>query len=109
MDRTMKAAVSIIIPVFNEAHIISETLTQLRNLEFKKDFEIIIVDGCPRQSTLTCITESRVLKVVSKKGRGAQMNKGASVATGDILLFLHVIINHPVTLARLANKVHIQV
>ena len=28
-------------------------------------------------------------KVISPKGRGVQMNKGASVARGEILLFLH--------------------
>ena len=85
----MKSIISIIIPVYNETHIILQTLSHLFNLNFKEDVEIIIVDGNPQQNTLNCIAEPRVRKIASKKGRGAQMNKGASVAKGDILLFLH--------------------
>lgn len=53
------------------------------------DLEVIVVDGDTPVGTVYRIKDERVIKVISPKGRGRQMNKGASVATGDILLFLH--------------------
>jgi rSAM/selenodomain-associated transferase 2 len=51
--------------------------------------EIIIVDGGSTDGTLD-IAGSHGDKVVSSgKGRAIQMNAGASVATGDVLVFLH--------------------
>jgi rSAM/selenodomain-associated transferase 2 len=89
MGRTMKVTVSIIIPVHNETHIICRTISHLLNLKSNEDFEIIVVDGSLYRNTIDCIQEPPIRKTVSKKGRGAQMNKGASLAKSDILLFLH--------------------
>ncbi len=85
----MSLGISVIIPVFNESHIISRTIRHIRNLEFRKSDEIIVVDGNPKKNTIASITDTTVKKVSSTKGRGAQMNQGAKMATGDILLFLH--------------------
>lgn len=91
----MKAAkISIIIPVLNEATTIEETLTKLQNVT---DIEVIIVDGGSWDETVAlakhCVRRfapSSQFKVISTAaGRASQMNAGAAVATGDILLFLH--------------------
>jgi len=46
------------------------------------------VDG-DKASTIDKIKEERIIKISSLKGRAKQMNAGASIAKGNILLFLH--------------------
>lgn len=91
----MKAPkISIIIPVLNEAATIQKTLTRLQDA---LDVEVIVVDGGSRDETVAiakhiskAIANSLPIKIISTAaGRGCQMNAGAAVATGDILLFLH--------------------
>lgn len=91
----MKAAkISIIIPVLNEATTIESTLTRLQHIS---DIEVIVVDGGSRDETVELaqrcckiFAPSSELKVISAAaGRANQMNAGAAIATGDILLFLH--------------------
>ncbi len=89
MGCRMKDTISIIIPVHNETHIISRTISHLFKLQSNEDFEIIVVDGSLYRNTIDCIQEPRIRKIASKKGRGAQMNNGALLARGNILLFLH--------------------
>lgn len=76
---------SVIIPTLNEEASISRVLQDLRSLE---GLEIIVSDGGSKDSTLA-IAESLARVLRSKPGRGIQMNSGAAVASGDILLFLH--------------------
>jgi rSAM/selenodomain-associated transferase 2 len=82
-------AVSIIIPVLNEAAGINGVIEHLRDPAAIHDAEIIVVDGEVAGSTLSAITDSTVRKIVSPAGRGRQMNLGASQARGRVLLFLH--------------------
>jgi len=85
----MPNRISIIIPVYNEALIIRETIEHLYALEGTKPFEIILVDGHPEKSTLNRFHNDGVIGIEAPKGRGSQMNRGAAVARGDILLFMH--------------------
>lgn len=84
--------ISIILPVLNEAATIEETLHRLRDIF---DIEAIVVDGGSRDETVAIAkrcgkTVGLSCKVISAAaGRARQMNAGAVVATGDILLFLH--------------------
>lgn len=87
MDRW--PAISLIIPVLNEAKYISENIQHIRELDTEGAAEIIVVDGDPEGSTINTIKDESVRKVLSEKGRARQMNHGAALATGDILLFLH--------------------
>lgn len=80
---------SIIIPVLKEEAIINGVIDHLQNLEGNEEREIIIADGDPKAGTLKVILRGDVKKVKSARGRGRQMNEGASVAKGEILLFLH--------------------
>lgn len=78
--------ISIIIPVLNEEKNIEKTLIQLNKL--KGDKEVIVVDGGSKDNTKEIA--ARFAKVIlSEKGRGNQMNKGAEEASGDILWFVH--------------------
>ena len=87
--------ISVIIPVLNEAAIINSTISHLRGAHlkaqaFKEGVQVIVVDGSPEGSTINAVSDKNAIKSLSGRGRSVQMNKGASLATGDVLLFLHV-------------------
>ncbi len=84
---------SIIIPVLHEEAVITATVDHLgeflRNERFEG--EIIVVDGDTEGKTIGAVTGSgsAIKTAVGIRGRGSQMNEGAALAEGDILLFLH--------------------
>jgi rSAM/selenodomain-associated transferase 2 len=78
---------SIIIPTFNEAQSIGRTLDALARVS--GPIEIIVVDGGSLDETAAIVCERGLRLLTSEKGRGAQMHKGASVARGEALWFLH--------------------
>lgn len=79
---------SIVIPALNESGNIVATLTPLQTMR-AHGAEVILVDGGSIDATaqLAAPLVDRVL--TANKGRALQMNAGAAVATGDVLLFLH--------------------
>jgi rSAM/selenodomain-associated transferase 2 len=81
--------VSIVIPVLHEQVIINNRLKQLKTLKNPPCYEVIVVDGSPTHETLEAIHQKGIVQLSSAPGRGHQMNKGAAVAQGDILVFLH--------------------
>ena len=94
-EKTVKPDISIIIPVLNEPETIQSTLESLACQSTGKTVEIVVVDADPDESTLKAIDVQNLSGLLLKtaiydKGRGIQMNKGAELASGDILLFLHV-------------------
>jgi rSAM/selenodomain-associated transferase 2 len=80
---------SIIVPVFHEGDSINGLMEHLSQLDTGKACEIIIVDGAPERDTLRAIHNNHVIKISTEKGRAKQMNAGASMANGEILIFLH--------------------
>ncbi len=78
--------ISIIIPVYNEEVAIDRTLSAL---PFGEGIEVIVVDGQSDDGTMDVVRQYPVKVVTSPRGRALQMNAGASVARGDVLLFLH--------------------
>jgi len=88
-NTTVLAQLSVILPVYNEPAVINVTVERLRRLAENDPIEIIAVDGGPGHATLAAIRDTDVIKVESPPGRGRQMNAGAALAQGDILLFLH--------------------
>ena len=92
MDGTMSPAntlLSIIVPVLDEALLINRTIRHVRRFAGYREIEIIVVDGHPAGHTLRSIADADVTKVISAEGRGYQMNAGARIARGSLLLFLH--------------------
>lgn len=79
---------SIIVPVLNEAAVIENLLVHLTGLCTQHDCELLIVDGGSTDETVA-IAERYGCVIHSPRGRATQMNAGAKVASGDILLFLH--------------------
>ncbi|BAZ46798.1 family 2 glycosyl transferase [Chondrocystis sp. NIES-4102] len=88
MTQDPNIIISIIIPVLNEAAIIQRNVEQLKN---NSNIEIIVVDGGSQDNTVELAQQTEVLVITaSGKGRSAQMNAGANIAKGEILLFLHI-------------------
>lgn len=91
-DSTKTPDLSIVIPVLYEAERIRTCIENLLQLAGDINLEIIVVDGDPKGTTLSHVPSQYpyVLKgIQSSKGRGTQMNAGAQIAQGHILLFLH--------------------
>lgn len=78
--------ISIVIPVYNEQAVIEKTL---KSLPFDSGIEVIVVDGNSTDKTMDVVKRFPVKAVLSLRGRASQMNAGASVAKGDVLLFVH--------------------
>ncbi|MBE9042822.1 TIGR04283 family arsenosugar biosynthesis glycosyltransferase [Pleurocapsales cyanobacterium LEGE 10410] len=94
--------ISIIIPVLNEAAIAKQALTQLQQYS---NVEIIVVDGGSQDNTVAIARQLGVrVIVIAGKGRAAQMNAGANVAQGSLLLFLHVDTQLPPNFITLVTK-----
>lgn len=80
---------SIILPVLNEQSRICLAIERLYSQAFRGTMQIIVSDGDPTGSTIACIDDPSIITTISSPGRGSQMNAGAALATGKILLFLH--------------------
>ncbi len=79
---------SIVIPALNDAAVLSQTLPLLQPLR-RAGHEVVLVDGGSNDGTPE-VAEGLVDAVLSApRGRAYQMNAGAAIAGGDVLLFLH--------------------
>ena len=78
--------ISIIIPVLNEIATIKNTLDSINSII---NVEVIVVDGGSTDGTLDLIKSLGITVLSAPRGRANQMNAGALVARGEILLFLH--------------------
>ncbi|MEX5215046.1 MAG: TIGR04283 family arsenosugar biosynthesis glycosyltransferase [Nitrospiraceae bacterium] len=89
--------ISVVMPVLNESRALAVTLPHTLSLGFD---ELIIVDGGSADGTVEqarAAAEQRpphrrvpsVAIITAPAGRATQMNAGATVAQGEVLLFLH--------------------
>lgn len=79
---------SVIIPTLNEEPRIGAQLGRLAAMPGVH--EVIVADGGSDDRTPQIVRASRTARLVTAPaGRGPQMNAGAQIATGDVLLFLH--------------------
>lgn len=87
----MNPRFSLIIPVLNESAAINDTVRHLQCLTDapRLSAEIIVVDGDPQGKTIAAIKDDQVITAVERAGRGCQMNRGAALAGGEILVFVH--------------------
>jgi len=81
-------ALSIIMPVLDEAAGIASALDALADLR-RRGAEIIVVDGGSRDETVERARPYADRVLSAPRGRALQMNAGAAAASGDVLLFLH--------------------
>ena len=81
--------VSIVIPVLNEGKHIKTLIKQLQQLQPVP--EIVIIDGGSEDNTWddACNIDGIKRLQIKKANRAIQINRGAEIATGNILLFLH--------------------
>lgn len=83
--------ISVIIPTLNESRQIERTLKGVfEHADVQHLAEVLIVDGGSTDETILRASKAGGKTVLSKsKGRAAQMNAGAALATGSIFYFLH--------------------
>lgn len=78
--------VSVIIPTLNEEARIAATIAAARAAGVD---EVIVADGGSSDATIA-IAESYGARVVTgERVRAKQLNRGAAIATGELLIFLH--------------------
>lgn len=85
--------ISIIIPTFNRAHLIGQTLISFVNQSYKK-WEIIVIDDGSKDDTISLINSFQDTRIkyqqrndYHKKGPSGCRNQGLSMASGSYILF----------------------
>jgi rSAM/selenodomain-associated transferase 2 len=81
-------ALSIVIPVLNEAEGIAAALAALAPYR-ANGAEAIVVDGGSSDGTPEAARALADVVIAAPRGRATQMNAGAAVARRDVLVFLH--------------------
>ncbi|MCZ6717927.1 MAG: TIGR04283 family arsenosugar biosynthesis glycosyltransferase [Gammaproteobacteria bacterium] len=79
---------SIVIPTLNQAGEVRKSLSSLQRLR-AQHHEVIVVDGGSDDRTQELARSLADYVIQSARGRSRQMNAGAALASGEILIFLH--------------------
>jgi len=82
----MPARISVIIPTLDEEASIARAIRSCREAG---PCEVIVVDGGSGDRTVEIARARADAVIAAPRGRAAQMNAGAAVARGEVLLFLH--------------------
>ena len=82
--------ISVIIPVYNDRDHITQCLNSIFNCNFKKQFEVIVVDDGSSDGLEKIVSSfsCRFISTGRNSGPGAARNLGAEFAKGDILAFV---------------------
>lgn len=80
------ARISVIIPALEEEATIARAIRSCREAG---PCEVIVADGGSGDRTVEMASREADAVIVAPQGRAAQMNAGAAVARGSVLLFLH--------------------
>ncbi len=78
----------IVVPVLNEGRALGARLSALRPLR-ERGAEVVVVDGGSTDETWAVARAQADGLLVAPRGRGAQMNAGATGSRAEVLLFLH--------------------
>ena len=85
----MGPAVSIIVPVLDEASLVEEALGRLQGAR-RAGCQLIVVDGGSGDGSPGLARPLADEVLLGLPGRAQQMNLGAAAADGELLLFLHI-------------------
>ena len=84
--------VSVITSVYNNKETLQDAIDSVLNQTYK-DIEYIIIDGASSDGTVNIVKSygDKISKFISEPDKGIYdgLNKGVSLATGDIIAFLH--------------------
>jgi rSAM/selenodomain-associated transferase 2 len=78
--------ISVVIPALDEA---ANVAVAVASAAAPAVAEVIVVDGGSADDTVAVAQRAGAVVLHCERGRGRQLNAGAAVATGDVLLFLH--------------------
>ncbi len=83
------AKVSVVIPAYNAARVITSCVEALQEQELNLTYEIIVVDDGSSDNTADLAEESgaQVIRHTEKRGAAAARNSGINAAAGDIICF----------------------
>ncbi len=84
----MRPALSIIVPVLDEAPTLAPRLLALQGLR-QRGARVVVVDGGSQDDTLDIARSHADIALLAPRGRASQMNAGAAACPADVLLFLH--------------------
>lgn len=98
--KNLVMTISIIIPTFNESASIEKLVNFFNKNNIGSVKEVIVTDGGSHDNTAELAKAAGAKLCISPhKGRAAQMNYGAGLATGDILYFVHADSFPPISFA----------
>lgn len=80
-----RPTISVIIPTLNEANHVQGIIEGARS----DGVECIVVDGGSTDNTVALAKNAGARVYISQPGRAVQQNRGAKLALGSVLLFLH--------------------
>jgi rSAM/selenodomain-associated transferase 2 len=99
-----RTPISLIMPVLNEERQIHDQLSGLDAID--GIHEIIVVDGGSTDRTAELVRQFPNVRFArASRGRATQMNAGARIATGHVLLFLHADVRLPLDASKLILSV----
>ncbi|MFM9917124.1 MAG: TIGR04283 family arsenosugar biosynthesis glycosyltransferase [Rhizobacter sp.] len=84
----MRTSLSIVIPTWNEAADVADTLDGLSALR-TAGAEVLVVDGGSDDDTVARCNGGADRVLQAPRGRARQLNAGAAAARGEVLLFVH--------------------
>ena len=89
MENSRPIVISVVIPALNEEKFLPTCLKSLEKQEFKKPFEIIVVDNGSEDKTVT-VAKSFGVRIISEPHRGLPLarQRGLEAAKGEIVAFV---------------------
>ena len=108
-----KPLVSVVVPAYNEAERIGDSLSQILDLKkrLNQDWEILVVDDGSVDQTREVVQsigeEVKLLINERNMGKGFSVRRGMLAATGNILLFSDADLSTPISeIKKFWNLIH---